>query len=51
VPNSKLAIYHANRAYVQIKLENYGLAIEDAEKSIKLNPDYEKAYLRLAFSK
>ncbi len=51
VPNNKIAIYHANRAFAQIKLENYGLAIEDAQKSIKLNPNYEKAYLRLAFSR
>jgi len=27
------------------------LTIPDAEKSISLNPDYEKAYLRLAFAK
>lgn len=30
VPNNKIAIYYANRAFAQIKLENYGLAIEDA---------------------
>lgn len=44
-------MYYANRAFAHIKLENYGLAIPDAEASISNNPDYEKAYLRLAFAK
>ncbi len=51
VPKSKLAIYYANRAFAHIKLENYGLAIPDAELSIANNPEYEKAYMRLAFAK
>lgn len=51
VPKSKLAIYYANRSFAHIKLENYGLAIPDAEAAIASNPEYEKAYLRLAFSK
>lgn len=51
VPKNKLAVYYANRAFAQIKLENYGLAIPDAEASIASNPEYEKAYLRLAFAK
>jgi tetratricopeptide (TPR) repeat protein len=50
VPKTKLAIYYANRSFAHIKLENYGLAIPDAESSIASNPEYEKAYLRLAFS-
>ena len=50
VPKNKVAIYYANRAFAQIKLESYGLAIEDAQVSISNNPEYEKAYLRLAFS-
>lgn len=50
VPKNKLSIYYANRSFAQIKLENYGLAIPDAESSIANNPAYEKAYLRLAFS-
>lgn len=51
VPQSKLSVYYANRAFANIKLENYGLAIPDAEASIANNKDYEKAYLRLAFAK
>ena len=51
VPKTKLAVYYANRAFAHIKLENYGLAIPDAEASIANNPEYEKAYLRLAFAK
>ena len=51
VPKSKMAVYYANRSFAHIKLENYGLAIPDAESSIANNPDYEKAYLRLAFAK
>lgn len=50
-PNNKIAIYYANRAFANIKLENYGLAIPDAEASIQQNPQYEKAYMRLAFAK
>ncbi|GMG22315.1 unnamed protein product [Ambrosiozyma monospora] len=42
------AIYYSNRAQANIKLENYGLAINDANASIKLNKDYLKAYYRRA---
>lgn len=31
-----------------MKLENYGLAIADCEDSIKLDPNYAKAYYRKA---
>ena len=48
-PANKLAIYYANRAFSQIKNENYGLGKNDAEASVKFNPAYEKAYLRLGF--
>jgi tetratricopeptide (TPR) repeat protein len=51
VPNNKLAIYYANRAFAHTKLENYGLTIPDAEQAIARNPEYEKGYLRLAFAK
>lgn len=27
-------------------MENYGLAIEDANSAIKMNPDFTKAYYR-----
>lgn len=48
-PANKLAIYYANRAFAHIKNESYGLGKTDAEQSVKLNPTYEKAYLRLGF--
>ena len=51
VPVNKIAIYYANRSFAHIKLQNYGLTIPDAESSVKNNPEYEKAYLRLAFAK
>lgn len=45
-PADKLAIYYANRAFCQLKNENYGLALRDANESIRLNKDYAKAYYR-----
>ena len=48
-PSQKLAIYFANRSFAHIKNENYGLGLNDAEESTKLNPNYEKAFLRLGF--
>ena len=44
----KQAIYLANRAFAQIKLENYGFAIEDATKAIEKDPMYPKGYYRRA---
>jgi len=40
------AILYSNRAFAQIKLENYGSAVEDATKAIELDPTYVKAYYR-----
>lgn len=40
------AILYSNRAFAHIKLENYGLAIEDATRAIELDPSYVKAYYR-----
>jgi hypothetical protein len=37
IPDDKLAIYYANRAYCHIKMENYGLSLRDANESIRLN--------------
>lgn len=48
-PKQKLSVYFANRAQAHIKNQNYGLGLVDAEKSVELNPTYEKAFLRLAF--
>jgi serine/threonine-protein phosphatase 5 len=42
------AVYYANRAQAQIKLESYGSAIQDANEAIKLDPTYIKAYYRRA---
>ena len=36
------AIYYANRAAAHIRVENYGLALSDASKSIELDPRYVK---------
>ena len=44
----KSAVYYANRAFAQMKLENYGLAIADSDDAIKLDPNYAKAYYRKA---
>ena len=41
-------IFYGNRAFAQIKIENYGSAIEDANKATELNPRYIKAYYRRA---
>jgi serine/threonine-protein phosphatase 5 len=44
--NKKAAIYYANRSFAQIKLENYGFAIEDANNAIKKDANYPKGYYR-----
>lgn len=43
-----MAIYYSNRAFCHIKMENYGLAISDAEEAMNANPEYSKAYYRKA---
>ena len=42
------AVYYSNRALVNIKLENYGSAIQDANLAIKSNPEFYKSYYRRA---
>ena len=37
---------YSNRAMAYLKLKNYARCIEDADKAIKLKPDYVKAYHR-----
>ena len=44
----KNAIILSNRALAYIKIENYGLALQDAEKAIKNDPSYAKGYYRRA---
>lgn len=46
--NKKMAIYYSNRAFANIKLENYGFAIEDASQAINKDGTYAKAYYRRA---
>ncbi|KAE8214668.1 hypothetical protein CF327_g1949 [Tilletia walkeri] len=38
----------SNRAACELKLEQHGLAIEDASKAIELDPKFSKAYFRRA---
>jgi len=40
------AMILCNRAFAHIKLENYGQAVVDADKSIELDPTFIKAYYR-----
>lgn len=42
------AVLFGNRAYANIKLENYGSAIRDATEALEHNPSYAKAYFRRA---
>ena len=44
------AIYYSNRAYVHLKLENYGSAIQDVNMAIKIDPEFSKAYHRRALA-
>lgn len=46
VDSPKAAVYYANRALCQIKLESFGLAIEDSDSAIKIDEKYVKAYYR-----
>ena len=48
IETKKNAIYYSNRAMAHTKLENIGLAIQDANKAIEIDPDYLKAYYRRA---
>ena len=46
IGGSKQCIYFSNRAFTSLKLENYGIAITDANASIEIDPKYIKAYYR-----
>lgn len=39
-------MYYANRAFVNIKLENYAIALFDANESISCDSSYSKGYYR-----
>eukprot|EP01100_Stratorugosa_tubuloviscum_P003239 TRINITY_DN1771_c1_g1_i1.p1 TRINITY_DN1771_c1_g1~~TRINITY_DN1771_c1_g1_i1.p1 ORF type:complete len:483 (+),score=177.07 TRINITY_DN1771_c1_g1_i1:108-1556(+) len=40
------AIIYSNRAFAHLKLENYGLAITDADRCTTLQPSYPKGFYR-----
>lgn len=42
----KLHIYYSNRAFSQIKLENFGSAIIDSTEALNIAPSFAKAYYR-----
>ena len=46
IETKKNAIYYSNRAFANLKLDHMGLTIEDANKSIEIDPNYYKAYYR-----
>ena len=46
VPKKQKAVYYANRAFVNIKLENYAIALFDANESISCDASYSKGYYR-----
>ena len=43
---SQSAIVYANRSMAYIKMEQYGLAIADADKAVEIDPEYVKGYYR-----
>lgn len=45
------AVLYSNRAMAAIKMENYGIAIQDAEEAIALDPGYLKAFYRRGSAK
>mmetsp|Transcript_55248 Transcript_55248/g.131715 ORF Transcript_55248/g.131715 Transcript_55248/m.131715 type:complete len:496 (+) Transcript_55248:109-1596(+) len=44
--NPNIQVYYTNRAFCHIKMENFGLAIVDADAAIAAKADYPKAYYR-----
>ena len=46
VESKNNALYYSNRAFVNLKLENYGSTIQDANMAIKIDPNNIKAYYR-----
>ena len=46
-PNANInAVLYANRSMAQFILENFGYALEDAQRALKCDPNYAKAYFR-----
>lgn len=48
IETPKNAIYYSNRANCHNKMENFGLALQDASKAIEIDKNYDKAYFRRA---
>ncbi|UKK00395.2 hypothetical protein MACK_000467 [Theileria orientalis] len=46
--NELRSILYSNRSFTNLKLKRYEEALEDSQQSIKLNPNWSKAYLRMA---
>ena len=46
IGGKKQCVYFSNRAFCDLKLENYGIAIVDAKAAIDIDPTYIKAYYR-----
>lgn len=42
------AVYHANRSIANLRMENFGYALNDANKCLDLDPKYVKGYYRRA---
>lgn len=42
------AVYYSNRAFTNLKLENYGSTIEDVNMALKIDPNFAKAVNRRA---
>ncbi|EKE41070.1 hypothetical protein ENUP19_0127G0009 [Entamoeba nuttalli] len=47
---NQAAVYYSNRSAAYCSIEENDLAIEDAKKAIELDPNYAKAYARLAIA-
>ena len=46
VTHPKAAVYLCNRSFAQIKLENYGCGLSDAQLAIEADPLFPKSYYR-----
>ncbi len=44
------AVYYSNRAFRYIRLEQYGLAIEDGNKALEIDPNYTKVSISASYS-
>ncbi|KAH6832800.1 Tetratricopeptide repeat superfamily protein [Perilla frutescens var. hirtella] len=44
------AVYYCNRAAAYTQIKRYDEAVQDCLKSMKINPNYSKAYSRLGFA-